>query len=192
MTPAYEQFLAETVAKLQSITRPTEDCLDRVLASDRLLRSGTWIEFGTASGASLRRMIAKKGDAHVWGADSFTGLPEAWHIEPKGAFAQGHPPSVVGANLLVGYFQETLPGFSPPLPVTLAHVDCDVYSGASPALSWLWPRLVSGSIVTFDEIWGYPTYAEHEMLALYEVRAAPVRTYEWIFASLAQASLIIL
>jgi Methyltransferase domain len=180
MPPEYAAFLERTISEIKACVRD-DDVLGRALSSDRLIRSGTWVEFGVAGGGTLRQIVAGNKGAHVWGLDSFDGLPTAWHIESKGAYAQKQPPSVPGANLIVGLFEDTLPSFHPTSPVTLAHVDCDIYPAAKTALQWLWGRVIPGSIVVFDEIWAYPTFAEHEMLALYEVSGGT--GYDWVFAS---------
>jgi Methyltransferase domain len=194
MSSEYQAFLAQTTAKLQACVRDN-DVLGRVLSSEKLIRSGTWVEFGVASGGTLRQIVSANqgGQAQIWGLDSFAGLPIAWHVQQKGDFAQSHPPSVPGAHLIVGTFEDTLPAFHPISPVTLAHVDCDIYSAAKTALRWLWGRVIPGSIVAFDEVWDYPTFAEHEMLALYEVSGGV--GYDWIFScatpGVARAALII-
>lgn len=190
MSPEYQQFCDETVKTLEALSDGDDKTLDRVLESPRLIRSRTWVEFGVAGGGTLTKMVAAKGEAKVWGLDSFEGLTEAWHIQAKGDFAQSHPPNVPGAHIITGFFEDILPSFSPPDPVTLAHIDCDIYIGAKAALRWLWPRVISGTIVTFDEIWNYADFSKHEMLALYE-SSLGIR-YEWIFAGRNQGSLVIL
>jgi len=49
--------------------------------------------------------------------------------------------------------------------------DCDIYDGARDVLFLLGNRLVSGSIIVFDELFNYPGYEKHEIKALFEFLA---------------------
>jgi hypothetical protein len=182
----YEAWLRLLVEKVKALPPPpgkwngTPDVLGQVLRSDRLQRSGTWVEFGVADGSTLRRIASLRGNAKVWAFDTFTGLPEEWVrkddvVHLKGHFAQERVPLVAGAHLVTGLFQDTLPSWHPPEPITLAHIDCDIYSGAIAALRHIAPKLAPGAIIAFDEIWEYPGFEEHEALALYEVSLEGLR-----------------
>lgn len=48
------------------------------------------------------------------------------------------------------------------------HIDCDLYAGARDTLMYLSPLIQSGTVLVFDELINYPTYAEHEIKALWE------------------------
>ena len=114
----YEQWLRDVMAKVREIPPPKgrwngcPDVLGEVLRSDRLKRTGTWAEFGVADGSTLRRIAGMRGEARVWGFDSFVGLPEEWVrkddvVHLAGDFAQERIPQVAGANLVVGWFADT-------------------------------------------------------------------------------------
>lgn len=188
----YEQWLRDLGEKLRAVPPPsgkvngTPDVLGAVLRSDRLIRSGTWAEFGVADGSTLRRIAAARGNARVWGFDCFDGLPEEWVrkdsvIHKQGHFAQPHIPKVNGAHLVTGLFQDVLPSWHPPTPITLAHIDCDIYSGAIAALRHIKSKLAPGAIIAFDEILEYPGHEEHEIRALFEVTQEGLR-WEPVFA----------
>ncbi len=167
----YEEFIAKSVREW-ALMPSTERVLDTVLESN-LLRDGTWVEFGVAGGETLTRIAAAgKGRADVWGVDSFRGLPEQWRDEryPVGHFAQERfPPVLADARLLVGYFDEVLPAFRPPLPLGLVHIDSDLYSAAVSALAWVDRVGFSRStIFVFDELHTYQGWEDGEMKALYE------------------------
>ena len=50
----------------------------------------------------------KKG----FGFDTFNGIPEDWHNEPKGSYSSfGVVPKIEGGEFIVGKFEDTLPGF---------------------------------------------------------------------------------
>ncbi len=129
---------------------------------------GMALEFGVASGNTLRSITAAREATEVYGFDSFDGLPEAWlNGMPAGAFARDDLPDVPGAELVVGLFADTLPGFleKHPGPVDFVHVDGDLYSSAKTVLDNVGPRLRVGSIVHFDEFFNFPGWKRHEYRA---------------------------
>lgn len=123
---------------------------------------GIALEFGVASGATLR-MIAASMPAY--GFDSFDGLPEDWREGfPAGMFA-GPVPDVPGATIVPGLFAETLEEWYPPRRLGLVHIDCDLYSSTATVLHYIGPFLWHGCIVVFDEWHGYPGCEDHEQKA---------------------------
>ncbi|WP_235079192.1 class I SAM-dependent methyltransferase [Amycolatopsis orientalis] len=129
---------------------------------------GMALEFGVASGNTLRTITAARKATEVYGFDSFDGLPEAWlNGMPAGAFARDDLPDVPGAELVVGLFSDSLPGFleKHPGPVDFVHVDGDLYSSAKTVLDNVGPRLRVGSIVHFDEFFNFPGWKRHEYRA---------------------------
>ena len=190
--PKYEAWLRDVMAKVRALPPPpgkwtgTPDVLGQVLRSDRLQRSGTWAEFGVADGSTLRRITSMRGEARVWGFDSFTGLPEEWVrkddvVHLKGHFAQPTIPKVAGANLVVGWFEDTLPAWRPPAPVTFVHVDCDLGSATRCVFDHVAPMLAPGALIAFDEALAYPGFEDHEILALFEAEEKGL-LWEPIFA----------
>lgn len=128
---------------------------------------GMALEFGVASGTTLKIIAAGCAEAgrDVYGFDSFAGLPEDWRPGfPTGAFGVPAPPDVPGAELVVGLFDDTLPGFlaEHPGPVAFLHVDADLYSSTRTVLELVGPRLRPGSVIVFDEYFNYPGWEEHE------------------------------
>jgi hypothetical protein len=149
-------------------------------------REGTWCEFGVYEGGSLKQLAAYRGNAQLWGFDSFRGLPEEWNAEhPKGRFAMERPimpPD--GVNLVVGQIEDTLQSFEPTLPSFL-HIDTDLYEPAAAILKWYqrwliseWPSVPYQTVILFDDI-GIPPYENGEMRALYEAQERGLK-FEWI------------
>jgi hypothetical protein len=141
------------------------------LAADQ---EGMALEFGVFSGRTLRVITAARDGKNVFGFDSFEGLPEDWRAGfPAGTFAVEELPEVLGAGLVVGLFEDTLPGFlsDHPEPVALLHIDADLYSSARTVLRHVGPRLRPGSVIVFDEYFGYPGWEEHEYRAWQEYAA---------------------
>lgn len=130
---------------------------------------GMTLEFGVFTGTTLRIIAeARKGKGPVYGFDSFEGLPENWRSGiPKGTFAVDQLPQVDGAELVVGWYDASLPKFleSHEGVVDFLHVDCDIYSSTKTVFDLVGPRLRPGSIVLFDEFFNYPSWQQHEYKA---------------------------
>ncbi len=128
---------------------------------------GMALEFGVATGATLRVIVAERG-GEIYGFDSFAGLPESWiNGLAAGSFTQVQLPDVRGAELVVGLFDDTIGTFldQHPGPVDFVHIDSDLYTSAKTVLRLVGPRLRVGSIVHFDEFYNYPGWQQHEVRA---------------------------
>jgi hypothetical protein len=127
---------------------------------------GVALEFGVGSGQSTRILAEHMP---VIGFDSWLGLPESWRPEfPAGSFAH-MPPEIENVDLIDGWFEDTLPGFSFPV-AGLVHIDCDLYSSTKTVLDHT--PLTRGCIVVFDEWHGYDGCEDHEQRAWREYAAA--------------------
>lgn len=132
---------------------------------------GLVLEFGVYTGTTLKIIAAAADGREVYGFDSFTGLPEDWRTGfSAGAFGVDQLPDVPGAELIAGWFDDTLPGFMAehPGPVSFLHVDCDLYSSTKTVLEHVGPRLRAGSVVLFDEYFNYQGWRDHEHKAWLE------------------------
>jgi hypothetical protein len=118
------------------------------------------LEFGVAEGTSLA-IIAEHMPAV--GFDSFLGLPEQWGPYPVGSRAC-MPPTIPNTQLVIGMFDDTLPGFEfgNVDPIGLVHFDADLYSSTVTILDWVGPWLGDGACLVFDEWHGNPWHADHE------------------------------
>lgn len=134
-------------------------------AVDAATVPGMALEFGVATGTTLALIVEHHAHGEVYGFDSFEGLPEPWRPGwDEGEFAQPEVPEVPGAQLVVGMFADTLPGFlaDHPGPVSFLHLDADLYTSTACVLEQVGERLVEGSVVLFDEYLNYPGWQEHE------------------------------
>lgn len=132
---------------------------------------GLVLEFGVAGGHSINFIADQVKDEKVFGFDSFEGLPEDWtNTYKKGHFAQSLPEVRDNVELMVGWFDRTLPDFleSHPGPVSYLHVDCDLYSSTKVIFELLAERIVPGTVIVFDEFFNYPTWRDHEYKAFIE------------------------
>jgi len=153
--------------------------LDWVLSKPDLVdRSGVWCEFGVYVGKTLSLIAKYRGaETEFWGFDSFRGLPETWNAaHPRGRFALPHiPMPPEGVRLMVGYFSETLPSWSPTRAVTFGYVDCDLYSSAADVFDVLARVCAPGAVLVIDDFF-MPPVDNGVARALAESRLS----YEWI------------
>lgn len=148
------------------------------LAMDAAPKDGLVLEFGVRFGNTIRQ-IGSLASQQVYGFDSFEGLPEVWHHEPKGSYTtRGEIPTVPSnVQLIAGWFEDTLPKFLAKHPghVRFVNIDCDIYSSTKTVLDQLAPRIVPGSVIVFDEYIGNEHWREDEFKAFQEA----VTTYGW-------------
>ncbi len=159
---ASARFAQKRMPTVPVFTDPSET-LDHALrlAPDE----GMALEYGVYSGSTLTVIAQARDGKHVYGFDSFTGLPEDWRSRyPAGAFRVDAVPTVPGAELVVGLFEDTLTGFlaDHPGPVAFLHLDADLYSSTRTVLDHVGPRLRPGSVVLFDEYFNYAGWERHE------------------------------
>ncbi len=143
---------------------------------------GLVLEFGVATGSTLRILAEDRAET-VYGFDSFEGLPERWRLGyDTGEFASDHLPEVPGAELVVGWFDQTLPAFlaEHPGPVAFVHVDCDLYSSTRSVLELVGPRFVEGTVIAFDEYYNFPGWQDHEYRAWQEYVAQTGLQFEYL------------
>ena len=146
----------------------------------------SWAEFGVERGLSAyfwTHYLADDGQLYLF--DSWEGLPEQWVKRrdvddetgvttlggmPVGAFA-GHPPEFHDdkdrVHLVKGWFEDTLPKADMG-ELGFLHIDCDLYSAAKTVLQRCNEQIVPGTIILFDELWGYQCWREGEYQALME------------------------
>lgn len=144
---------------------------------------GMALEFGVYQGRTLAVIAAAREGKQVFGFDSFQGLPEAWRSNlPAGTFKVEQVPDVPGAELVVGWFEDTLADFLTrhPDPVAFLHLDADLYSSTITVLEHVGPRLQPGSVIVFDEYFNYPGWEQHEHRAWREFVAKSGITFRYL------------
>jgi len=177
--------------------------------TDSVKIDGLWLEFGVYRGRTICN-IASATTNKVYGFDSFEGLHEFWdESNPKGVYSlAGEIPigAIDGENsenpgmydtspsrkikpwpsnvkLIKGYFDDSLPSFllEHNEDVAFINIDSDLYSSAKTVLSLLKERIKHGTIITFDELIGYPNFMDHEIKALAEFLIETGFNYEILF-----------
>jgi hypothetical protein len=130
------------------------------------------VECGVFKGYSINYFAKLRPNGEIYGFDSFRGLREDWdgHFMTKGWFdLKGNPPKVfANVSLTRGWFHETLPTWVSNFgdsQIDFLHIDSDTYLAARVVLEKLKGNLKRGSIIVFDEYFGYPNWEEHEFAA---------------------------
>ena len=132
--------------------------------------TGLLLEFGVWQGMWINR-IAALTDRHVYGFDSFEGLPEPWSFRDQGYFALEALPEVkANVTLVKGRFHETLPTFlqAHPEHVAFVHMDCDLYSSTKTVLDLIKDRLGPGTTIVLDDFLMEPGWRVQEHRAWME------------------------
>ncbi|MRX26740.1 TylF/MycF/NovP-related O-methyltransferase [Kangiella sp. HZ709] len=135
---------------------------------------GDIYEFGTYRGRSTIILSQLFPEKKIYSFDSFEGLPEQWTpSEGPGSYStKGEMPLVSLSNVkyVKGWYKDTLPEFfsTQRTMASLIHIDCDLYSSTIQALEELKPVIQKGTLIIFDDFYGYDGYEKHEYKAFYE------------------------
>lgn len=137
---------------------------------------GDYYEFGLFRGGSFAKaqrtaMAQDYRRMRFWGFDSFEGLPEVEGVDDDGnRFFEGqfacsreevehrldeHGVDWTRTALIEGFYEDSLTAelkaTHPFRPVSVAVLDCDLYSSTRDVLAWLDDFLVDGSILLMDD-----------------------------------------
>ena len=114
---------------------------------------------------------------------------------PKGTFDLGGkmPPVEDNVTLHKGWFDKTLPAFlkTNSQAISLCHIDCDTYESALYVLQKIAKRLVPGSVLVFDEYYGYPNWENGEFRAWQEVCKKSKSKYDYLAFANMQVAVVI-
>jgi len=149
--------------------------------------NGVIAEFGVFKGGSINYFARRCPNAKIYGFDSFLGLEEDWSgwILPAGYFSTNGimPKCESNVYLYKGWFVDTVPIFQLELKdkfISLLHIDSDTYKPAKYILDSLVRNLKPGSIIIFDEFYGYTGWRLHEFKAFQEFVIAHDLKYKYI------------
>lgn len=169
--------------KLSSVFLKVDDI--RNFAIYRAIQNNTgdsknlFLEFGVYTGGSINLFSKqlKNINGTIYGFDTFEGLTEDWltHVFfPKGSLSLNNklPKVAKNAILIKGKIQDTLDNFlkdNLKKKILFAHMDMDTYASTKFALAKIKPFLQKGSVILFDEFYGYPNWQQEEYKAFTEV-----------------------
>lgn len=177
--PAWTQDSKDYCAgRLEQVPSYASDLRLHRAVSREVLQGGYILEFGVATGRSIRHWAKLFPTHDIWGFDGFEGIYEAWNGLPTGHFAQPLPKVPPNVKLVVGRFDATLPGWCKQHRgfASLIHIDCDLYSATRDVFRHMKPYIDSGTVIVFDEYWNYPGWQQHEFRAWQETDIS----YEYI------------
>jgi len=119
---------------------------------------GCWVEVGVYQGGSALRLYPHRGGRILHLFDTFQGIPICEPLQGDshlpGAFSGAHALSTLDrlmpeAHFHIGVFPQTLPDDL--VRIAFVHVDCDQYRCVLDCIYHLWPRMVVGGIMWFDD-----------------------------------------
>ena len=133
---------------------------------------GDIVECGVWKGATFSYMATVFPDRTMWAYDSFEGVPsnkeqtkypdrydKHWSTCCPvlsadvsflyDSFAKYEVPNIERINIVKGWFKDTLPTANH--PIALLRVDGDLYSSTYEVLEYLYPLVVKGGFVIFDD-----------------------------------------
>jgi len=143
-------------------------------AISKLKMNGLLAEFGVFEGDSINYLSKLVYPKTIFGFDSFYGLEEDYSLDyGKGGFNKdGKLPEVNNnVSLIKGSFSKTLqPWLDKNSGVfSFINIDCDTYEATSTILNLIGPeRIVSGTMILFDEYFGFHGWEDHEFKAWQE------------------------
>ncbi|MDP2815054.1 MAG: class I SAM-dependent methyltransferase [Rectinemataceae bacterium] len=180
-TTATAYFIERHAPKVRAFANHL-DHLDFAL-SEITVPDGLVCEFGVYHGTTINRIAARYPNKEIHGFDSFEGLPEDWMVEgSKGTYSTGKviPQTAPNVKMHIGLFHDTLPLFLEKHegPAAFLHIDSDIYSSAKTVLTLMRRRIVSGTVIVFDEFFNYAGFQEHEFRAFFEFIKETSHAYE--------------
>ena len=140
-------------------------------------KESLFLEFGVFKGDSINFFAKKlkKIKAEIIGFDSFKGLKDEWMTEefnPPGTFdLKGKKPRVEeNVRLIDGWVEETAKDFlsKNSKKIAFIHFDLDTYNSTSFVLKLVKNDFQSGTIILFDEFYGFPNWEKYEYKAFKE------------------------
>lgn len=162
---------AVLICKQNSVTSQKED-----RKTWRGGKEGLIAEFGVWKGESINFFARESPNSLIYGFDSFEGLEEDWYgfRLTRGTFStNGRLPEVEPNVILIkGWFEETVPKFVKEIgdmKLRIVHMDADTYKPTSFVLRSIRKNLATGSIIIFDEFFGYENWQLHEFKAWHEL-----------------------
>jgi hypothetical protein len=195
---AWQRAIESSVAYANSempfalMFRNPQDLWDHALK--RVSLPGTCAEFGVWKGRSINYFARRL--PVIYGFDSFEGLAEDWKgwAFPKGAFdLKGRVPKVApNVRLIKGWFSDTVAEFLAHSgePFAFVHIDCDTFEATTQVLDLLEDRLLPGTVLIFDEFFGYRGWQESgEFKAWSNFVLRTGVAFEWLGFSAQQVAL---
>jgi len=144
-------------------------------------------EFGVWKGRSINFFARRLPNSTIFGFDSFEGFAQDWSgtATKKSDFNlfKKMPKVESNVSLIKGWFEETLPKFCDQLnnsQILILHMDADIYEPTHFVLSSLSGSIRKGTIIIFDQFFGYFNFKSHEFRAWSEFARSENLKYTYI------------
>ncbi|MCX5829581.1 MAG: class I SAM-dependent methyltransferase [Deltaproteobacteria bacterium] len=158
----------------------------RLIEESSKWQCGSILEIGAwrgGTGALIAKRAKECGIAErVYLCDTFTGVVKAGPEDSRYKGGEHHDTSkqiveelvfnrlnLDNVSILEGIFPDQTAKEIEDLKFRFCHIDVDVYQSAKDSVDWIWPRLVSGGIIVYDDYGfrncdGITKYVEDQML----------------------------
>ena len=160
--------------------------------------NGIFAEFGVFNGKSINYLSSLLPNYKFYGFDSFTGLKEdwvGWEWSQGDLSTNGILPKVnSNVDLIQGYFDQSLPKWLQDNPGSFSfiNIDCDTYESAKTVLNLLGKeRIIPGTVIIFDEYFGYNNWRSHEFKAWQEFVVNHNIKYKYLAINHLQVGIIV-
>jgi hypothetical protein len=153
-------------------------------AASKISFDGLLMEFGVATGETINQLAKLRPNNTIFGFDSFKGLPEDWSGSGlmAGSFDRhGDIPAVEkNVQLIHGWFSDSVPAWRAAHPgnVAYCHIDCDLYSSTVDVFKNIENGFVPGTVIVFDEYFGFPDWHGGEHKAFMEMLERTGKSYK--------------
>jgi ectoine hydroxylase-related dioxygenase (phytanoyl-CoA dioxygenase family) len=148
-----------------------------------------WCEFGVGEGESLDWFLLNKPAGNtMFGFDTFEGIPEPWLGHPIGHWkSEPYRSNRSDLEIVRAPFEVSLGDTRVRAPLArgigLLHVDCDLHSSTHTVLEGTREFLKAGTVVVFDEFYGYGGWQQCEAGAFREFVEAEKVSFEYVARS---------
>lgn len=134
-----------------------------VLAGQASRLEGDFIEVGVWKGGTALLLALRAPTKHVFACDTYAGVVKAGENDPYYRGGEHADTSVdevqdffaregaANISVLQGVFPEATGAAVAGRRFAFAHIDVDVYASARDSFAAIWPQLVPGGIVVFDD-----------------------------------------
>jgi len=148
-----------------------------------ILEIGVW---RGASAAVIGKAASQGNQTHLWLADTFEGVPKTGkndtfykggeHADTSEHYVKDLLAKLQLSNftILRGVFPDDTASTMEQVQIKFCHIDVDAYQSTRDVFAWVWPRMVLGGIVVFDDygFWG----CEGVTTLVNELKARGLRT----------------
>jgi phytanoyl-CoA hydroxylase len=157
-----------------------------------------WCEFGVGEGESLDCFLLNKPAGNMmFGFDTFEGIPEPWLGHPAGHWkSDPYQSNRADLDIVRGPFEASLSDRDVrgrlARGIGLLHVDCDLYSSTHTVLEGTREFVAAGTVIIFDEFYGYGGWQQCEAGAFREFVEAEKVSFEYLARSDFQVAIRVL